>query len=64
MSTSIKIDDALKGRVQQLASQVRRSPHWIMLGAIQQDVCYVRYSVRSVPRNCHADGEAERKAAA
>lgn len=38
MATSLKIDDMLKGRVQQLASQRRRSPHWIMLGAIQQYV--------------------------
>ncbi|MFD2189404.1 CopG family ribbon-helix-helix protein [Pistricoccus aurantiacus] len=38
MATSLKIDDALKGRVQRLASQHRRSPHWIMLEAIQQSV--------------------------
>jgi predicted transcriptional regulator len=38
MATSLKIDDALKARVQQLASQRRRSPHWIMLEAIQQYV--------------------------
>ncbi|MCY1668152.1 CopG family ribbon-helix-helix protein [Rhizobium sp. SL86] len=38
MATSLKIDDRLKGRVQQLASQRRRSPHWIMLEAIQQYV--------------------------
>lgn len=38
MATSIKIDETLKGRVQQLASQRRRSPHWIMLEAIQQYV--------------------------
>lgn len=38
MATSIKIDDTLKGRVQLLASQRRRSPHWIMLEAIQQYV--------------------------
>jgi predicted transcriptional regulator len=38
MATSLKIDDALKGRVQQLASQRRRSSHWIMLEAIQQYV--------------------------
>ena len=31
-------DDMLKGRVQRLASQRRRSPHWIMLEAIQQYV--------------------------
>jgi predicted transcriptional regulator len=38
MATSLKIDDALKGRVQQLAGQRRRSAHWIMLEAIQQYV--------------------------
>lgn len=38
MATSLKIDDMLKGRVQNLASQRRRSPHWIMLEAIQQYV--------------------------
>lgn len=38
MATSLKIDDTLKGRVQRLASQRRRSPHWLMLEAIQQYV--------------------------
>lgn len=38
MATSLKIDEGLKGRVQQLASQRRRSMHWIMLEAIQQYV--------------------------
>lgn len=38
MATSIKIDDALKARVQQLASQRRRSAHWIMREAIAQYV--------------------------
>ena len=38
MATSLKIDDALKTRVQLLARQRRRSPHWIMLEAIQQYV--------------------------
>jgi len=38
MATSLKIDDALKGRVQHLASQRLRSPHWIMLEAIRQYV--------------------------
>ena len=38
MATSLKIDEALKGRVQHLASQLRRSPHWIMLEAIRQYV--------------------------
>lgn len=28
MATSLKIDDTLKSRVQHLASQRRRSPHW------------------------------------
>jgi predicted transcriptional regulator len=38
MATSLKIEDSLKGRVQHLASQRRRSAHWIMLEAIQQYV--------------------------
>jgi predicted transcriptional regulator len=38
MATSLKIDDTLKGRVQHLAIQRRRSAHWIMLEAIQQYV--------------------------
>jgi len=38
MATSLKIDDALKSRVHHLAGQRRRSPHWIMLEAIQQYV--------------------------
>lgn len=38
MATSLKIDDMLKSRVQQLAQHRRRSPHWIMLEAIQQYV--------------------------
>lgn len=38
MATSLKIDDALKGRVQQLASLRRRSSHGIMLEAIRQYV--------------------------
>jgi predicted transcriptional regulator len=38
MATSLKIDDALKTRVQRLADQHRRSSHWIMLEAIQQYV--------------------------
>ena len=36
MATSLKISDTLKGRVQHLASLRRRSPHWIMLEAIEQ----------------------------
>lgn len=38
MATSLKISDELKSRVQQLASQRRRSAHWVMLEAIQQYV--------------------------
>lgn len=38
MATSINIDDALKCRMQHLAGQRRRSPHWIMLQAIEQYV--------------------------
>ncbi|NNM50863.1 MAG: ribbon-helix-helix protein, CopG family [Pseudomonadales bacterium] len=38
MATSLKIEDSLKGRVQHLANQRRRSAHWIMLEAIQQYV--------------------------
>ena len=38
MATSIKIDDALKTRVQHLADLRRRSAHWIMREAIAQYV--------------------------
>ena len=38
MATSLKIDSDLKNRLQQLASQRRRSAHWIMLEAIEQYV--------------------------
>jgi predicted transcriptional regulator len=38
MATSLKIDDTLKKRIQHLAGQRRRSPHWIMLEAIRQYV--------------------------
>jgi len=38
MATSLKIDAALKNRIQHLANQRRRSAHWIMLEAIQQYV--------------------------
>lgn len=38
MATSIKIDDALKTRVQKLAESRRRSAHWIMREAIEQYV--------------------------
>lgn len=37
-ATSIKLDDALKGRVQQLAQTRRRTSHWIMREAIAQYV--------------------------
>lgn len=36
--TSIKLDDELKGRVQNVADTHRRSAHWIMREAIQQYV--------------------------
>ena len=38
MATSLKIDEELKERVQQLARVRRRSPHWIMHEAIEQYV--------------------------
>ncbi|MGN6424646.1 MAG: CopG family ribbon-helix-helix protein [Asticcacaulis sp.] len=38
MATSVKIDDALKARVQTLAEHKQRSAHWIMREAIQQYV--------------------------
>ena len=37
-TTSIKLDDELKGRVQHLAETRRRSSHWIMREAIAQYV--------------------------
>ena len=37
-STSLKLDEDLKGRVRQLASSRRRSAHWIMREAIAQYV--------------------------
>lgn len=37
-ATSIKLDDELKKRVQQLAQDRRRSAHWIMREAITQYV--------------------------
>ncbi|ECE0486558.1 ribbon-helix-helix protein, CopG family [Salmonella enterica subsp. enterica] len=36
--TSIKLDDELKSRIQQLAENRRRSAHWIMREAIAQYV--------------------------
>ncbi len=38
MATSLKIDDELKARVQQLARLRQRSAHWIMHEAIEQYV--------------------------
>lgn len=38
MAVSVKIDDALKGRVQHLAVARRRSSHWIMREAITRYV--------------------------
>jgi len=37
-ATSIKLDDALKGRIQHLAEARRRTAHWIMREAITQYV--------------------------
>ncbi|MBB3332471.1 putative transcriptional regulator [Halomonas campaniensis] len=36
--TSIKLDDDLKGRIQQLADARQRSAHWLMREAIEQYV--------------------------
>jgi len=38
MATSIKIDDDLKYRIQQLANARQRSAHWIMREALSQYV--------------------------
>ena len=38
MAVSVKLDEALKSRVQHLAASQRRSAHWIMHEAIQQYV--------------------------
>jgi predicted transcriptional regulator len=38
MATSVKLDEELRERVQELASLRRRSAHWIMREAIQQYV--------------------------
>jgi predicted transcriptional regulator len=35
-TTSLKIDRAVKERVQRLASARRRTPHWIMREAVEQ----------------------------
>jgi len=38
MATSIKIDNDLKSRIQNLATQKNRSPHWLMRQAINEYV--------------------------
>ena len=38
MATSVKLDDDLKRRIQQLADIRHRSPHWIMCDAIRDYV--------------------------
>jgi predicted transcriptional regulator len=38
MAVSVKLDDDLKGRIQQLAKARRRSAHWMMHEAIRQYV--------------------------
>ena len=38
MAVSVKIDDTLKGRIQNLANARQRSPHWIMREAIARYV--------------------------
>ncbi|MFC3279266.1 CopG family ribbon-helix-helix protein [Xanthomonas fragariae] len=62
MATSLKIDDGLKNRVQQLASQRRRSAHWIMLEAIEQYV--QRERARALSRKPWRPGRPIRKPAA
>jgi predicted transcriptional regulator len=37
-TTSLKLDDAMKARLQRLAAARRRSSHWLMREAIQQYV--------------------------
>jgi predicted transcriptional regulator len=37
-TTSVKLDPDLKARLQKLAETRRRTPHWIMLEAIEQYV--------------------------
>jgi predicted transcriptional regulator len=37
-TTSLKLDNELKARVQRLAAARRRSPHWIMREAVEQYV--------------------------
>ena len=38
MATSVKLDDELKRKVQQLADKRQRSPHWVMRQAIREYV--------------------------
>ena len=38
MATSLKLDDIMKARIQGLAAQRDRSPHWLMREAIRQYV--------------------------
>ena len=37
-TTSLKLDSAMKARVQKLAAARRRSPHWVMREAVEQYV--------------------------
>ena len=37
-TTSLKLDSAMKERVHRLAAARRRSPHWVMLEAVEQYV--------------------------
>jgi predicted transcriptional regulator len=37
-TTSLKLDSAMKERIQRLASARRRSPHWVMREAVEQYV--------------------------
>jgi predicted transcriptional regulator len=37
-TTSVKLDETMRERVQRLASARRRSPHWLMREAIEQYV--------------------------
>jgi predicted transcriptional regulator len=37
-TTSLKLDSAMKERVQRIASARRRSPHWVMREAVEQYV--------------------------
>ena len=39
-TTSLKLDDALKERLQKLADSRKRTPHWLMKEAIERYVSY------------------------